>query len=219
MTSSLPTATEGSGSAVAGPLRRAGVLATGAVVALLASLLVPAGPAAAQSAPLPERVWASSERNDHPNKQAIAWCPNGTVVIGGGFYFDGPSLFEPVLSALRPVSEAGRSGFLARAFNPTPTTDPLEADWDVNVAALCIPRPRGYGVVPHTWTTTHGALDTQSVGDSPMRGVRWQCRLLGLMVTRPCGASIATDDSAPRTPLISLDPARRMAPARRCTAR
>jgi hypothetical protein len=144
---------------------RFGLLASGLVAALAATQLVAIGPAAAQTAPQPTPVLATSPIDNSPNKARAAFCPRGTVVVGGG-----GGVFrtqDAAITAMYPIHTTFWSGFVVRANNPR-----TDHDWGLQARAVCAPRPAGYHIATNTVVHTHRHVDRQTTGtDQPFNTV------------------------------------------------
>jgi len=84
-----------------------------------------------------ERVSFASAYNTNPDKWAVAFCPPGKVVLGGGGVLGG-GLDQVFLTALVPSSNA-------RAYSAQGRAAPgFARSWSVTAYAICAPAPAGY---------------------------------------------------------------------------
>ncbi|MBO3751408.1 hypothetical protein J5X84_35500 [Streptosporangiaceae bacterium NEAU-GS5] len=116
-------------------------LATVAAAAIAAGQLAVAAPAAA----LPGRTLAfgNSALDASNTKVARAFCPDGTVVVGGGAALQGVGSDVIKFRTLTPFLHGTDSyGYEAIALE----IRPVASDWSIAARAICAPKPAGYQV-------------------------------------------------------------------------
>ena len=120
---------------------RIAALATAAGAAVMAGQLAVSGPAAA----LPGRTLAfGNSATDSTNTKVVrAFCPSGTVVVGGGAALQGVGSDVIKFRTLTPFQHGTDSyGYEAIALEIRPTS----SNWSIAARAVCAPKPAGYEV-------------------------------------------------------------------------
>ena len=102
-------------------------------VLVVAALTASAGACAPIRIPL-EYITQQSLDNSDPNKLAVAHCPAGKKVTGGGVSV-GPQTLELAVIRSEPTSDHG--GWLGQAVE----VSPFAGNWRVASTAICAPAP------------------------------------------------------------------------------
>lgn len=99
---------------------------------------------AAHAVPGRTVVFANSASDSTPRKTARAFCPSGTVVVGGGAALQASGRESITFRTVTPFRSVvdGRYGYTVIAEESTPFT----GSWSMAVRAICAPAPAGYEI-------------------------------------------------------------------------
>lgn len=136
-----------------------------AAVALAGQLVT----TAAASAAVPGRtaVFANSASDSTARKTARAYCPSGTVVIGGGASLQALGSDTVKFRTVTPFRSVvdGRYGYTVIAEE----LRPFASNWSLAVRAICAPAPAGYEIRSVTIPGNSNPANTAAATCSPGR--------------------------------------------------
>lgn len=94
----------------------------------------PPGPPGANGVEV-QHVFGQSRYNSDGRKEAYAWCPTGTAVVGGGYTITGDvDVWKKV--AVHSNGPSGDRGWSVSAIE----SEPVSYDWKVHASAVCARR-------------------------------------------------------------------------------
>jgi hypothetical protein len=146
-------------------VRRWAAVAAGLfLVGVTQTLGAPASPAAAP--PVLERAYAVTANDSVSPKTAIAVCPAGKQVVGGGGFVSSaspPDAQKVLLTRLEPVHSGNLDSYVVTGEEVAPG---IGSAWRLEAYALCAPAPPGYQIVSASTTPSSTSVQ-QAVASCP----------------------------------------------------
>lgn len=139
---------------------------SGGTVLLAAQLMIAAAPTAASEAPT--LTSNSSELDTARTKSVDAYCPEGTVVVSGGYFIAGGGGKVGVRYAVPARMRDNRYAFRVQGASTS-----AESSWRLYAYALCAPEPPGYEIVrnPRRHRTTSSSTEVACPAGKRVLGI------------------------------------------------